>query len=454
MKILLSILLINLIFVSSYSLFGKEYDDESEGIITSDKEMQKYAKSIEKMDYYFRYLQEGSTDDGGNDGEDGEATEDTETTDNLTQEPTTQSPEPETTAPQTVPATQPPVPVTQAPQPVPAHNLPQPAGPKRNAAIHVLAYNSFVLTPPRPLVVVPVYTITYSVYIRYIGYTPFPYVSITLKITYRVLRGLQSEEKLDTNATSLCTFNKNDATTQVALYDCEASSTEQPELIQSYNDFKFLEDPNTPANVNPDSDVSLSQGAGEASLSLMNQTSKANVFVILDNGRVFSNDSSVFYVRGKLTGSESDKKTLADQSKLNFTFFDTSSGNGEKVPVNVTCDITNHDEDNFEFRCVPKENLVGSLYESTANINDKILLSLNMAENYDTVSVQQRPTTNNKYFYNKSSSGLSGGAIAGIVIACAVVLIIVTVIAMFLRRRKVPETNNSTIVGLKSVDNY
>ena len=56
--------------------------------------------------------------------------------------------------------------------------------------------------------------------------------------------------------------------------------------------------------------------------------------------------------------------------------------------------------------------------------------------------------------WRKNSRGLSGGAIAGIVIACASVLILITILAMFLRKSKRTHENESTIVGLKSIDNY
>ena len=62
--------------------------------------------------------------------------------------------------------------------------------------------------------------------------------------------------------------------------------------------------------------------------------------------------------------------------------------------------------------------------------------------------------TNNNVYYKKSSSGLSGGAIAGIVITCAVVLILLTIIGMYIRRPKPAMNSNSTIVELRTVDNY
>lgn len=63
-----------------------------------------------------------------------------------------------------------------------------------------------------------------------------------------------------------------------------------------------------------------------------------------------------------------------------------------------------------------------------------------------------KETPTNNMFYRKSSSGLSGGAIAGIVIACVVVLAAASIAAIMLRK-PAPPIDNTTVVGLKTVDN-
>ena len=281
---------------------------------------------------------------------------------------------------------------------------------------------------------------------------------MTLKITTVYLRGLQEGEIVDKNATTLCKYNSFDNENHICLYDCDAETDVQPAAIQSYNDYKFKVTPNgDPVDVSsPDGgpSISLSPDAQLASLNLMNQTSSVTKFVTLNNGYIFSNDSSTFYIRGNLVGQNAN--AIAEKRDITFTFYDNT--NELSKPENVTCLVTNHDVDNFELKCEPKGNLTSHLYESSAVIDD-IKLSLNMTEQ-DYVSIlkygpKSNNNGNNNLFYRKSSSGLSGGAIAGIVIACAVVLIIITVLAMFLRKRKVAEVNNvSSIEGLKSVDNY
>ena len=59
---------------------------------------------------------------------------------------------------------------------------------------------------------------------------------------------------------------------------------------------------------------------------------------------------------------------------------------------------------------------------------------------------------NTNRYYRNSSSGLSGGAIAGIVIACVVALAAASIAAIMLRK-PAPPIDNTTVVGLKTVEN-
>ena len=93
-------------------------------------------------------------------------------------------------------------------------------------------------------------------------------------------------------------------------------------------------------------------------------------------------------------------------------------------------------------------NLTLSKYES----ND-LYLSFNIPEGVNTEErINAGPSSNRNTFYRKSSSGLSGGAIAGIVIACVVVLAAASIAAIMLRK-PAPPIDNTTVVGLKTVEN-
>ena len=461
MRLLLSILLINLIFVSTNTVLREKIDETNK----------KNAESFQKLQKYYRYLEDSNSDEiSGEESSSEDEPEDSEpeTTPSTEAEQTSSTVSPqqnetetdqETNAPETSRPTSPP---TQSPAPVPEQTTPPPPSTSRYAAIHVLGYNNFNLEPQptepsRPTVTM--ITITFNLNVYYYGYTPFRFITMTLKITTVVLRGLQEGERVDKNATTTCEYNSFDTENHICLYDCNAETDVQPTNIQSYNDFKFKVSENAePIEIkdsNGDLSVSLSPDAQLASLTLMNQTSKVTKFVSLNNGYIFSNDSSTFYIRGNLVGQNAN--AIAEKNDITFTFYDNT--NELNKPENVTCLVTNHDVNNFELKCEPKGNLTSHLYESSAVIDD-IKLSLNMTEQ-DYVSILKYGSTSNNngnnsnLFYHKSSSGLSGGAIAGIVIACAVVLIIITVLALFLRNRKVAEVNHaSSIEGLKSVDNF
>ena len=470
MRLFLSILLINLIFVSNNFLFGKD-------IILSDKEMKEYTKSFYRLEKYYRYLQQYNNSIEQNKSED---PNESEFSANITitdtdKESTTNKEEPITipafsdeksneqnSSIQEPPSTQRPAPKP-IPKPEPHKPIPVPPGPNREASIHIIGYNNFQLTPQHPEPAFPNITmisITFNLFVYYYGYTPFKYILLTLKIitkNYRILQEGEGGEKLvDKNATALCEYNSFDNENGFTLYDCYAETDVNPLNIQSYNDFKFKVFPDGDPLFILDSEgnsiISLNVGAAFSSLNLMNQTSNVNKFVTLNNGYVFSNDSEIFYIRGNLEGQHSDK--IADKNQINFTFSDFSNVEENIKFVNVICLVTNHDLDNFELKCEPEGNLTSHLYESSAVIDD-IYLTLNMTEQ-DYVCIVKINQTNKgiNLFYQKSSRGLSGGAIAGIVIACAVVLIIIIVIAILLRRHKVSDAANSTVVELKKVDNH
>jgi len=118
----------------------------------------------------------------------------------------------------------------------------------------------------------------------------------------------------------------------------------------------------------------------------------------------------------------------------------TSSSSGETV-LNCAGDA-NTDMKNIN-------SLTGS------NSDYSLTLYVKNWQNTDTQIITGKYNTNdpsNNIMYRKDSSGLSGGAIAGIVIACVVVLAAASIAAIMLRK-PTPPIDNTTVVGLKTVDN-
>ena len=97
----------------------------------------------------------------------------------------------------------------------------------------------------------------------------------------------------------------------------------------------------------------------------------------------------------------------------------------------------------------------------TTNYGNLTLLKIDTNELYASFNIppDKNETTpiraggsGNNIYYRKNSSGLSGGAIAGIVIACVVVLAAASIAAIMLRKPS-PPIDNTTVVGLKTVEN-
>ena len=489
MKKVLSILLINLIFVFVYSQIEDNLDLSNE-LLLNEKEVQKYMKSFEKIKRFFRSLDdtsesnedseessgdesnelssgdesnelssgdesndvssgdesndvssgdesnelssgdesnELSSGDESNDvssGEESSGSEETGTSADTTT--STQNIDTDTSSGnQTISPTETPTPT---PTPVPTPNY-------GYNSINILLFSNYqtrTYTSLRPVV------ITFTLYIVYRGYTPFSRVTFTLRLAFMLFRGLQESNETYTNTTSSCTFVSQDLETGICGYSCEADTDREPSSVESLNDYKFDNQSFELGNNFTISDLAL-----ENSNNLVFANSTISKIKTLENGVVFNNDSSTFSIRGQLKGVDSDT--------IPFTFVDKSKGEEDASLVNVRCNVTNKDDNDFQIKCDPETDLQTYINGTVGVLDDEQTgVYLNMTEHQNYVNVRK----SSNVVYRKNSSGLSGGAIAGIVIACAVILILVSLIIMCIRKPKSPENNNSSVVGLRTVDNF
>ena len=114
------------------------------------------------------------------------------------------------------------------------------------------------------------------------------------------------------------------------------------------------------------------------------------------------------------------------------------------IPCNLSCDASS----------TPIETYYGNLTQAKIE-NSNMYLTVNPdfgADDEETLLNSASGSNANNIYYRKNSSGLSGGAIAGIVIACVVVLAAASIAAIMLRKPS-PPIDNTTVVGLKTVEN-
>ena len=116
-----------------------------------------------------------------------------------------------------------------------------------------------------------------------------------------------------------------------------------------------------------------------------------------------------------------------------------------KIPCNLSCDAES----------TPIETYYGNLTQAkieTSNMYLTVNPDFTNGEDEETLLNSASGSNANNIYYRKNSSGLSGGAIAGIVIACVVVLAAASIAAIMLRKPS-PPIDNTTVVGLKTVEN-
>ena len=322
--------------------------------------------------------------------------------------------------------------------------------------------------------------ITYNTLFSFLNVIIARIISLRLRIAYSFgrLRNLQDESAAE-SVPSTCYINNpelagKNGTGGNIKYDCNATTTYNATDITNVTI-------NTDVPLKADNqsfsfeNVTFNGNASEEAANLVEATDQVEgePIDIRDADITVEEDKVVF--TGTVAGDEgaSTAKEMYER-KETFTMLLSDFSSGEEKFEEYDCQISSYtaDGDNgkVDMTCeTPNKNLKNPNafnFDDSLSVGGDRVVTLHMKEgvstpvNWEVVSTDTDTTTDatktdavNNISYRKNSSGLSGGAIAGIVIACAVVLIAASIVAMMLRK-PAPPLDNTTVVGLKTVDNY
>ena len=344
----------------------------------------------------------------------------------------------------------------------------------KTSVLKVNKFYNYHIEPARPNL------IKYNTLFSFLNVIIVRIISLRLKIAYGLRRLRNLDEAGAESVPSTCTINNTDlvgknGTGSNIKYDCEATATQNASTISSVS-----VDQNSDMKLDnityPLEDVTFNGNSSEEATNLVS-TEGVNIegdpIDIRDADITVEEDKVVF--TGTVAGDEgaSTAKAMYD-NKETFTMLLSNFTSEEEFFEEYDCQISSYtaDGDNgkVDMTCkTPNKNLKNPNafnFDDSLSIGERVV-TLHMKEgvstpvNWEVVSTDTDTTTTtakttdavNNISYRKNSSGLSGGAIAGIVIACAVVLIAASIVAMMLRK-PAPPLDNTTVVGLKTVDNY
>ena len=197
----------------------------------------------------------------------------------------------------------------------------------------------------------------------------------------------------------------------------------------------------------PFENINFNGNSSEESQNLLEQDKIVNNLGNLINTSASTSGSTL-----KLVGTLDPPYLLNGVNSIPISI--VTEKNGEKVIVEYQCAVKITNPPECELDCDTSSNPLDTtpkeLHLSTGATKDGVGLTIHMDDPYSTTRLT---TSVNRRSYPKSSSGLSGGAIAGIVIACVAVLIAASIAAIMLRKPAPIPMENTTVVGLKTVDN-
>ena len=346
-----------------------------------------------------------------------------------------------------------------------------PASPtsKPTQAVQIVTYGNFGTQKTDHRETVSTYEITYTLLVFYYNRPPARIITVTIRVYVRVPirrngRGLQEQEYelVPEDVETECVL-KGDANTQgTRSYDCSGQTkTEAEELTNAkVNTNEDMKLDGEPAKSEEVAFTGPAITVGEDLITNSVEIDTNAKFYNLNDGKLTNKRDQTFSIEGNVPNFE-DKAG----DTYEFTFYHMNDKENKIVECKVADPIEKVDDTNSKvtFNCGPYTEFLNATldYARGTNKENNNTIILNIAENSDRAILLNPPegsnsTQNTQYqsYYRKNSSGLSGGAIAGIVIACAVALIIASVVAMMLRKSKPEENTSSSIVGLKTVDNF
>jgi len=416
------------------AIFLAYIDAEDKGKINS-KTLEKMQNHIRKIRGLLRNLDtsddeddeissdEVSSDDVGSGSEDEFPTNSTEP--NPTSTPTSSPTSSPTSNPTSTPTSSPTsIPTTQKPVL------------RKYAAVQLLGFNSFVSPPTTP-------KITFKTFFAFINVRPARWVIIMIAINYR--RGLRNLEEEAEPANCTIDDADKDKPDGICKYNCDAPKDTSATVEEvSVINITFQNSSLTMDDINYSEEAALQA----AKLSKANDTT--NEYIILQQG-TYNIRNPYIFINGEIDGYDGNP----GDTGLVLTVVDNS------VTQKVPCEVYSKNGNNYQFRCTPESDVKGSILLQTIKDGDTAI-TLNMTNGNENLDFQYsnnpgNETSRNGAIYRKSSSGLSGGAIAGIVIACVVGLIIASIVAIMMKKTSATapfQTQNPSIVGLRSVDNY
>ena len=330
---------------------------------------------------------------------------------------------------------------------------------KKSAEIQILKFHNFDIRRGNK--------INFGVFFFFYN-KPLPYyIIIRIRVTYyRRLRTLDGEADTADSLRTVCTLNATNLTNRTYSegktvdYICEATASKEIEKdkinIALNTDVDMVTVIDGKEEVVGFSEVNFNANTSAEASNLQENTisiNENNVAInYLRNGYVDNSEKHLLRIIG--TNKNDLGENITNGEKLTM-ILQTSNRSGGIRPEEYECtvNITN-DNSSLTMDCDTSSksiNISNKYLHLSVSKETYQILTLQMAD-YDNTDAIIRTASSNGIRYRKNSGGLSGGAIAGIVIACVVVLAAASIAAIMLRRPK-SNTDNTTVVGLKTVDN-